>query len=229
MARQAADDRRALCGWQRHRARSARIIAEQLSPRLGQPVIVDNKGGANGSIAGGIVAHAPADGYTLMMATAATHAGNPNLMKAVPYDSLADFAPTGFCGSIQFALAVRTDSGIATVADFVARAKAAKPPLTYGRRHAVGARHHRDSRSAHRDSELVHVPYKAAPQALADVLSGQIDMTFVDVGHRSAAVQGGQGEGAGRWLRHALAADCRMCRPSRKQGSAPSRSMPGSW
>ena len=64
----------------------ARLMAEQLTPRLGQQVIVDNKGGGNGTIAGGYVAHAPADGYTIMIATAATHAGNPNLMKSVPYD-----------------------------------------------------------------------------------------------------------------------------------------------
>ncbi|WP_296345506.1 tripartite tricarboxylate transporter substrate binding protein [Reyranella sp.] len=127
-----------------------RIIAERLSPRLGQPVIVDNKAGANGSIAGGIVARAPADGYTLMMATAATHAGNPNLMKAVPYDSLADFAPTGFCGSIPFTLAVRTDSGISTVADFVARAKGGQAFADLRGRHAVGAGHLHDARPTHR-------------------------------------------------------------------------------
>ena len=158
-----------------------RIVAERLSPRLGQPVIVDNKAGANGSIAGGIVARAPADGYMLMMATAATHAGNPNLMKTVPYDSLADFTPTGYCGSIPFTLAVRADAGIATLADFVARAKAAKPPLTYGAG-TPSARVISSTLAQRIGAELVHVPYKAAPLALADVLSGQIDMTFIDVG-----------------------------------------------
>src|SRR5471032_2448824 len=65
----------------------ARLMAEQLAAKLGQSVIVDNKGGGNGSIAGGYVAHAAPDGYTIMIATAATHAGNPNLMKSLPYDS----------------------------------------------------------------------------------------------------------------------------------------------
>ena len=69
------------------------------------------------------------DGYTLMMATAATHAGNPNLMKSLPYDSLVDFAPAGFYGFIQFVLLVRADSGLDTLADLVKRAKA-RPPLT---------------------------------------------------------------------------------------------------
>src|SRR5271154_1338012 len=82
----------------------SRLMAEQLAPKLGQPVIVDNKGGGNGSIAAGYVAHAAPDGYTIMMATAATHAGNPNLMKSVPYDSLADFTPVGFYGFLQFVL-----------------------------------------------------------------------------------------------------------------------------
>src|SRR5882757_9747497 len=99
----------------------SRIMAEQLSPKLGQPVIVDNKGGGNGSIEGGFVAHAPPDGYTIMMATAATHAGNPYLMKSVPYDSLADFTPAGFYGFIQFVLLVRDEPGMATLADFIKR------------------------------------------------------------------------------------------------------------
>jgi tripartite-type tricarboxylate transporter receptor subunit TctC len=158
----------------------SRIMAEQLSPKLGQPVIVDNKGGGNGSIAGGFVAHAPPDGYTIMMATAATHAGNPYLMKSVPYDSLADFAPAGFYGFIQFVLLARNDTSAATLDDFIKRAKAAKPPLTSGAG-TPSARVITATLAERTGSELVYVPYKAAPQALADLLSGQIDMTFADV------------------------------------------------
>ena len=77
-----------------------RLVATKLPELLGQPVIVDNKGGGNGSIAGNFVAKSAPDGYTLMIATAATHAGNPNLMKSLPYDSLVDFAPAGFYGFI---------------------------------------------------------------------------------------------------------------------------------
>jgi tripartite-type tricarboxylate transporter receptor subunit TctC len=158
----------------------ARIMAEQLAPKLGQPVIVDNKGGGNGSIAGGFVAHAPPDGYTIMIATAATHAGNPNLMKSVPYDSLADFAPAGFYGFIQFVLLVRNEPGMATLEDFIKRAKAAKPPLTSGAG-TPSARVITATLAERTGSDLVYVPYKAAPQALADLLSGQVDMTFADV------------------------------------------------
>ena len=86
----------------------SRIMAEQLAPKLGQPVIVDNKGGGNGSIAGGFVAHAPPDGYTIMMATAATHAGNPNLMKSVPCNSARGLRAAGFYGFIQFVLRCAT-------------------------------------------------------------------------------------------------------------------------
>ena len=157
----------------------ARIMAEQLAPKLGQPVIVDNKGGGNGSIAGNFVAKAPADGYTLMIATAATHAGNPNLMKSVPYDSLVDFAPAGFYGFIQFVLLVRADAGMDTLADFVKRAKA-KPPLTSGAG-TPSARVITATLAERIGADITYVPYKAAPQALADLLSGQIDMTFADV------------------------------------------------
>ena len=158
----------------------ARLMAEQLSPKLGQPVIVDNKGGGNGSIAGGFVAHAPPDGYTIMIATAATHAGNPNLMKSLPYDSLADFTPVGFYGFIQFVLLVRDEPGMATLDDFIKRARAAKPPLTSGAG-TPSARVITATLAERTGSELVYIPYKAAPQALADLLSGQVDMTFADV------------------------------------------------
>jgi tripartite-type tricarboxylate transporter receptor subunit TctC len=169
----------------------ARLMAEQLAPRLGQPVIVDNKGGGNGSIAAGYVAHAAPDGYTIMIATAATHAGNPNLMKSVPYDSLADFAPVGFYGFLQFVLLVRNEPGNETLESFIKRARSAKPPLTSGAG-TPSARVITATLAERTKSELVYVPYKAAPQALADLLSGQVDMTFADVAIAVPQVKAGK-------------------------------------
>jgi tripartite-type tricarboxylate transporter receptor subunit TctC len=169
----------------------ARLMAEQLAPRLGQPVIVDNKGGGNGTIAGGYVAHAPADGYTIMIATAATHAGNPNLMKSVPYDSLADFTPVGFYGFLQFVLLVRNEPGNETLESFLKRAKSAKPPLTSGAG-TPSARVITATLAERTGSELVYIPYKSAPQALADLLSGQVDMTFGDVAIAVPQVKSGK-------------------------------------
>lgn len=168
-----------------------RLMAEQLAPKLGQPVIVDNKGGGNGSIAGGYVAHSAPDGYTIMMATAATHAGNPNLMKSVPYDSLADFAPAGFYGFLQFVLLVRNEPGMQTLDEFIKRAKSVKPPLTSGAG-TPSARVITATLAERAGSELVYVPYKAAPQALADLLSGQVDMTFADVAIAVPQVKAGK-------------------------------------
>ena len=168
----------------------ARIMADRLGPKLGQTVIVDNKGGGNGSIAGGYVAHAPADGYTIMIATAATHAGNPNLMKSVPYNSLADFTPAGFYGFLQFVLTVRNEPGMATLADFIKRAKS-KPPLTSGAG-TPSARLITATLAERLGTEITYVPYKAAPQALADLLSGQIDMTFADVAIATPQMKAGK-------------------------------------
>ncbi|HEY2870983.1 MAG TPA: tripartite tricarboxylate transporter substrate binding protein [Reyranella sp.] len=168
----------------------ARIMAERLTPRLGQTVIVDNKGGGNGSIAGGFVAHAPADGYTIMIATAATHAGNPNLMKSLPYDSLADFTPAGFYGFIQFVLTVRAGAGMDTLDDFIKRAKQ-KPPLTSGAG-TPSARLITATLADRLGTEITYVPYKAAPQALGDLLSGQVDMTFADVSIAAPQVKAGK-------------------------------------
>jgi tripartite-type tricarboxylate transporter receptor subunit TctC len=169
----------------------ARLMAEQLAPRLGQPVIVDNKGGGNGSIAGGVVAHAAPDGYTMMIATAATHAGNPNLMKVLPYDPLKDFAPAGFIGSLQFVLLTRDEPGSATLADFIKRARTAKPPLTSGAG-TPSARVITATLGERIGADLVYVPYKAAPLALGDLLSGQIDMTFGDVSIAVPQVKAGK-------------------------------------
>jgi tripartite-type tricarboxylate transporter receptor subunit TctC len=168
----------------------ARIMAERLAPRLGQTVIVDNKGGGNGSIAGGYVAHAPADGYTIMIATAATHAGNPNLMKSLPYDSLADFTPAGFYGFIQFVLTVRAGAGMDTLDDFIKRARQ-KPPLTSGAG-TPSARLITATLADRLGTEITYVPYKAAPQALGDLLSGQVDMTFADVSIAAPQVKAGK-------------------------------------
>lgn len=168
----------------------ARIMAERLGPKLGQTVIVDKQGGGNGSIAGGHVAKSPADGYTIMIATAATHAGNPNLMKSVPYDSLADFAPAGFYGFLQFALTVRNEPGISTLDDFIKRAKS-KPPLTSGAG-TPSARLITATLAERLGTEITYVPYKAAPQALADLLSGQIDMTFADVAIAAPQMKAGK-------------------------------------
>lgn len=169
----------------------SRIMAEQLALRLGQSVIVDNKGGGNGSIAGGYVAHAPADGYTIMMATAATTAGNPNLMKSLPYDSLADFAPAGFIGSLQFVLLTRTEPGTDSLESFLKKAKQAKPPLTSGAG-TPSARVITATLAERLKTDLTYVPYKAAPQALADLLAGQIDMTFGDVSIAVPQVKSGK-------------------------------------
>ena len=168
----------------------ARLMAEQLAPRLGQSVIVDTKGGGNGSIAGNFVAKSAPDGYTLMIATAATHAGNPNLMKSLPYDSLVDFAPAGFYGFIQFVLLVRADAGIDTLADFIKRAKA-KPPLASGAG-TPSARVITATLAERLGTEITYIPYKSAPQALADLLSGQIDMTFADVAIAVPQVKAGK-------------------------------------
>ena len=169
----------------------SRILAEQLAPKLGQSVIVDNKGGGNGSIAGGYVAHAPADGYTIMMATAATTAGNPNLMKSLPYDSLADFTPAGFIGSLQFVLLTRNEPGTDTLEAFLKKARQAKPPLTSGAG-TPSARVITATLAERLKTDLTYVPYKAAPQALADMLAGQIDLTFGDVSIAVPQVKAGK-------------------------------------
>ena len=168
----------------------ARALAQRLGQGLGQTVVVENKSGGGGSLGSAEVAKAAPDGYTLMIATAATHAGNPNLMKSLSYDSLVDFAPAGFYGFIQFVLLVRADAGMDTLADFIKRAKA-KPALTSGAG-TPSARVITATLAERFGTEITYVPYKSAPQALADLLSGQIDMTFADVAIAVPQVKAGK-------------------------------------
>ena len=115
-----------------------RICASALSKGLGQPVVVDNRTGAGGTLGSAVVAQAPADGHTLLFGTSGTLATNPILMPGIPYDPVRDFAPIGSFARTAVVLGVRPQLGVANVAEFLALAKR-RPVSGRYRRH----RHHR--------------------------------------------------------------------------------------
>ena len=169
----------------------ARIVNEKLSPELGQPIVIDNKGGAGGSVGTEIAAKAAPDGYTVLITTNTTHAANEHLYKKLSYDPVKDFAPITLVSTGQMLLLVRPDSPYKTLADLIAAAKKAPGKLSFGA----------GSSSSQVASELLkqmahvdalYVPYKSNPLALTDLIGGQIDFMFADAPTALPQVQGGK-------------------------------------
>ncbi len=152
----------------------ARFVAERLSPRLGQPVVVENVAGASGNIGSQQVARAKPDGHTLM-SSVNTLVMNASLYKNLPYDPVADFAPLGLTAWGSLVLVAHPSQKPNTLGGLVAAAKAAPKTLTYGSP-GVGTPS---------GIELVHVPYKGTAGAVQDLLGGQIGYMFLPV-HVSA-------------------------------------------
>ena len=162
---------------------TARLLAEKVRPALGQQVIVENKSGAGGNIGADIVAKASPDGNTLVMGAVATHAINPWLFAAIPYDAVRDFAPVALVASVPNVLVINREfaakNGIRTVQDLVAFAKANPGKLNYGSGGSGSAGHLAgELLRARTGIDVVHVPYQGASPAQLALLSGQSDFMF---------------------------------------------------
>ncbi len=158
---------------------TARIIAQALSERLGQPVVVENRGGAGGNIGADAVAKADPDGYTLLMATSSTFAANPNLYKTLPFDVRNDFAPITVTAFIPNLLVVNPSVPANNVADFIAYLKANPDKLNFA---SAG-----NGTSQHLSGELfnslagvrmTHIAYRGGAPAVSDLLGGQVQVIF---------------------------------------------------
>jgi tripartite-type tricarboxylate transporter receptor subunit TctC len=160
-------------------------VSEKLSPRLGQPVIVDNVAGASGNIGSQQVARAKPDGLTLM-SSVNTLVMNASLFKNLPYDPVTDFAPIGLTAWGSLVLVANPSQPPNTVAELVTAAKAEPKKLTYGSP-GVGTPHHLSMALVEQAAgiELLHVPYKGTAGAVQDLLGGQIGYMFLPV-HVSA-------------------------------------------
>jgi tripartite-type tricarboxylate transporter receptor subunit TctC len=165
-----------------------RRISPKLSELLGQPVVIDNRGGAGGMVAAETVLHAPPDGYTLLVATT-SHSALPALMSKLPYDTLKDFAPVALVADMPGIIVINPGMKVHTLAEF----------LDYARTHEVyygsagpGTFPHLGMAllAARAGVPLIHVPYKGAAPALLDVMAGQIQVkldAYVSSGAHIAA------------------------------------------
>lgn len=157
---------------------TARLLATQLSERLSQQVVVDNRPGGSGTIGAAAVAKAPADGYTLLLdATAFTV--NPSLFAKLPFDAAKDFAPISLVMQAPLLLVVPANSPFQTLGDLVKAAKAKPGHLTYasasngGAQHLAGELFKQGAKVS-----MTHIPYRGGAPALTDLIGGQVDLMF---------------------------------------------------
>lgn len=174
----------------------ARTIGQNLSEALGQPIVVDNRAGANGTIGAELAAKAPKDGYTLLMSTNTPSAAAPSLMKKINYDPVKDFAPIARVGTIAFVLVTNPALPAKNMAELIALAKKQPGKLSAGSGSA-GSLVPIFMLQQMAGIELNHVPYKSIPPALTDVMSGQINLVYADMVNGAPQVKSGKVRGLG--------------------------------
>src|SRR5215467_10115851 len=160
----------------------ARIVADKLSTALGQQIVVENKGGAGGTIGTRFVAKAAPDGYTILLSYTATMAIAPAMNANAGYDPRKDFAPIGMIGAAPSVLLVHPSLPVHSVAELISYAKAASAPVQYGSP-GVGTVNHLAGEYLGTETgmKLQHVPYKGNGPAMSDLLGGHIPMMFVPI------------------------------------------------
>ncbi|MCA0324656.1 MAG: tripartite tricarboxylate transporter substrate binding protein [Proteobacteria bacterium] len=171
----------------------ARIMAEQLSRKWGQPVVVDNKGGAAGQVGADFVAKAKPDGYTLLVGNIGTQAINPSLYPRMPFDPDKAFAPISMIAELPLAMMVNPKVPAKTVQEFIALAKSQPGKLNYSSSGAGGAPHL--AAELFKDASgtfILHVPYRGGGPAVADLLAGHVQASFMTVLEASAHIKAGK-------------------------------------
>ena len=156
-----------------------RIIAPAFAEALGQPLLIDNRAGANGNVGTELVARAAPDGYTLLLNGGGTLAVNPGLYAKLPFDSIRDFAPVSLVALQPSVLVVHPSVPVKSVADLVALARARPGQLNFASSGSGSLAHlSAEVFKTMAGVDLVHVPYKGAGPALADVIGGQVQLVF---------------------------------------------------
>ena len=159
---------------------TTRLISKELATGLGANIVIENKPGANGSIAASYVARSEPDGYTLFVTTNTSHSANPYLLKNMTYDPIKDFTPIARTGDLPFMLVINPEIPANSVAELIALAK--KEPGKYSYASGSSSAIVSGATFAHLAGlDLLHVPYKSSPPALTDVIAGRVSMMFVDV------------------------------------------------
>jgi tripartite-type tricarboxylate transporter receptor subunit TctC len=155
----------------------ARLVGQKLSERFGQPVVVDNKPGANGMIGADAVAKAAPDGYTLGIASPGTHAANASLYKTMPYDTVKDFTPVTLAVSAPMLLVAHPSLGVSNVKELIAAAKAKPGAISYASGGSGSSQHlAMELLKSMAGIDMTHVPYKGSAASYADLMGGTVKL-----------------------------------------------------
>jgi tripartite-type tricarboxylate transporter receptor subunit TctC len=154
-----------------------RILANSVSQSVGQPLVVENKAGADGAIAAGEVAKSPADGYTLLMATNSPMSAVPAMKRTPPYDPVKDFTPITDIGRYTFFIVVHPSVPAKTLPELIAYARANPGKINYATGNTTGIVSTAFFASQ-AQIKMVHVPYKGEPQAITDLVAGRVQLMF---------------------------------------------------
>ena len=157
----------------------SRVLADGMRPSLGQPVVVENRAGANGLIGAEAVARATPDGNTVLIGTNSTNAAANALFRRVPFDMENGFIPVSTIATVPLLVAVKADSPYRTLADLIAAAKARPEGLTFASA-SSSQRVATESLAAMAGIKMLHVPYRSSPLAVQDVLTGRVDLFVAD-------------------------------------------------
>jgi tripartite-type tricarboxylate transporter receptor subunit TctC len=167
----------------------ARVFADRMSVALGQPIVVENRPGAAGLLGADAVAKAPADGYTILVGTNSTNAAATALFRSVPFDMERDFEPISFLASVPLIVGVAATSPHRTLRDLVAHARANPGQVTFASASA-SQRVSTEMLAAMTGIRLTHVPYRAGPQAMQDMIAGRVDIFTADLAVMLPQVRG---------------------------------------
>src|SRR5262245_40808480 len=170
-----------------------RLYGGKLSQRLGQPVVIDNRPGGAGVVAGETIAKGPADGYTLAVATSAIMAIRPTLFKSRPFDPLTDFVPISHYVKSPFVFIVTPSLPIRTVPEFIKYAKQRPGELSYSSSGIGGAPHLTAELLKQKFGfDMTHVPYRNSPQSIADVAAGHVAASIAEAGASLPLIKDGK-------------------------------------
>ncbi len=170
-----------------------RSVAERLSQELGQPVIVDNRSGAGGSIGATAAAHADPDGYTLFLGTSATNGTNPSTYANLKYDAAKDFQPVALLASAPLMIIVNPQVPAKTLKEFIAYLKEHPGKVSYATTGTGGSVHLTTELFAMQTgTQMVHVPYKGSSPALTDLMGGHVQVMFDNVPSAAPLAQSGK-------------------------------------
>src|SRR5436190_8205396 len=174
----------------------ARVLGQKISATLGWSIVVENMAGASGQTAAVSVARTAPDGHTVFITSNTTHAANQNLFKKLSYDPVADFEPVTRLGNITLALAVHPSVPANNVRELVAYGKANPGKLSFGAG-STSARMASEMLKARGGFDMLYVPYRANPLAVADLLGGQVSLVFADLSTTLPQIRSGSVKGLG--------------------------------